>query len=518
MREEQMTPTGHTTLCRRIATLMGAAMLATALAAAGPALAQSPKRGGSLSISLETDLPGLDPLLFASYNDKQAGITVYDTLLDIDAKGKLLPNLVETWESAPDATWFKLKLRGGVKFHDDTLFDAQAVVDHLKRLMDPKLRYRWATDLSGIASIEASGPLEVSIKMKAPSAQFLSVLAEHSGMVVSPTAVQKYGEAYRDNPVGTGPFVFKEWRRGSQITFVRNPAYWRGPVHLDEVVLRPMSDEQTRIASLKAGNLDIGMNMPGKDVIEARTSKTLTVLDPGSLGSSFLMINLDQPDVSDLRVRQAMAHALDRETLNKLVSRGIAKIANTPFGTGLAPHEQVDGYPKYDPARAKKLLAEYGKPVKLKFSVTNAPQGLQTAQLLQAMWKKVGIETEIVPTEQVQLVRQTGLRQYQMALWRWQGGLDPDRNVYIFFHSKGSSNRTGVNNAELDRLLEAGRATMDPAERLKIYRQVNNVLARELPFLFLSYFNNYSLANNNVKGVTPVPDGLIRVRDVWKER
>ena len=463
-------------------------------------------------------MPGIDPLLFASYNDKQAGITVYDTLLDIDPKGKLLPNLVERWETAPDATWFKFKLRSGVKFHDDTPLDAQAVADHFKRLMDPKLRYRWAADLAGIASIEVAGPLDFTIKMKAPSAHFLAVLADTSGMVVSPTAVQKHGEAYRDNPVGTGPFVFKEWRRGSQIVFVRNSQYWRGPVHLDEVVLRPMADEQTRIASLKAGNLDIAMNAPAKDVLEARSGKQLTVLDPGSLGSSFVMFNLDQPDVADPRVRLAMAHAMDRDTLNKLISRGLAKVASTPFGTGLAPHELVDNYPKYDLARAKKLLAEYGKPVKLKFTVTNMPQSLQSAQVLQAMWKKAGIETEITPTEQLQHVRLVGLRQYQMSLYRWQGGIDPDRNVHGFFHSKGTANRTGMNNPEMDRLLDAGRATVDPAERLKIYRQVNNLLARELPYLFLTYFNNYSLAQAQVKGVVPVPDGLIRVRDVWKER
>ena len=161
---------------------------------------QSPKRGGSLSISLEHDLPGLDPLVFASFNEKQAGITVYDTLLDIDAKGKLLPNLAEQFEAAPDATWFKLKLRSGVKFHDGTTFDAAAVVEHFKRLMDPKQRYRWRADLDGIASVEANGPLEVMIKMKAPAAQFLAVLADTSGMVPSPTAVQKHGENFLANP------------------------------------------------------------------------------------------------------------------------------------------------------------------------------------------------------------------------------------------------------------------------------------------------------------------------------
>jgi peptide/nickel transport system substrate-binding protein len=134
------------------------------------------------------------------------------------------------------------------------------------------------------------------------------------------------------------------------------------------------------------------------------------------------------------------------------------------------------------------------------------------------MWKKVGIESEIVPFEQTALIRAANSRDFQVMLYRWQGGVDPDRNVYIFFHSKGSANRTGLNNPEMDRLLEAGRGTMDPAQRLQAYTAINNLLARELPYLFLTYFNNYSLAQTNVKGVAAIPDGLIRVGEVWKER
>ncbi len=480
--------------------------------------AEGPKRGGSLSISLESDLQGLDPLVMSSFNDKQGGITVYDTLLDIDPKGKLIPNLAQFFESAPDASWFKLKLRSGVKFHDETPFDAAAVVEHFKRLMDPKLRYRWAGDLAGIDTIEANAPLEVTFRMKAPSAHFLATLADISGMIVSPAALRKYGENYIANPVGTGPFVFKEWRRGSQIVFTRNSAYWKGPVHLDEVILRPMPDEQTRLASLKAGNLDIAMNAPAKEVIAARTNKKLTLHDPGSLGTSFVMINLEQPDVSDPRVRAAMAHALDRETINKAINSSLPKIANTPFGSGLAPHELVDGYPKYDLAKARQLMAAYGKPVTLKFSTSSSPLSVQTAQVLQQMWKKISIQTEIIPTEQVQLIRTALARQYQIMLYRWQGGIDPDRNVYGAFHSKGTVNRTAYKNPEMDKLLEAGRTTMDPTERNRIYRQVSNLLAKDLPYLQLNYFNNYSISGVNVKGIVPVPDGLIRVRDVWKDR
>ena len=184
-----------------------------------------------------------------------------------------------------------------------------------------------------------------------------------------------------------------------------------------------------------------------RDVLDAQQQKKFQILNPGSLATVFVMVNMGAPDVSDVRVRQALAYAIDRVALNKAINRGLYKIANTPFGTGLFPHEQVDGYPGFDPAKAKKLVEDYGKPVKIKMSINAAPLSTLTAQALQQMWKKVGIETELVPYEQVQLVRTAAARDYQTMLYRWAGGADPDKNVHQFFHSKGTVNRTNFNNA-----------------------------------------------------------------------
>jgi len=416
--------------------------------------AQQPRSGGSLSISIESDLPTLDPIGFASFNDREAGIILYDTLLDIDPKGKIVPHLAEKLDAAPDATWFKVTLHSGVKFHDGTPLDAAAVVAHFKRMMDPKNRCRCISDLAPVDTVEATGPLEVTFKMKTPSAPFPSVLADVAGMIVSPTAVEKYNNDLSTHPVGTGPFIFKEWQRGAQIVFQRNPNYWGKVPYLDEVVLRQMPDEQARYASLQAGNLDVIMNAGARDVLDAQQNKKFTVIDPGSLATVFIMINTGAADVGDVRVRQAMAYALDRVALNKVINKGLYKIANTVFGTGLAPHELVDSYPNYDPAKAKQLLADYGKPVKLKLSINASPIAVLSGQAIQQMWKKVGIETEIDQYEQVQLVRAAGLKDYQVMLYRWAGGADPDRNVYQFFHSKGVVNRTAYNNPEMDKLLD----------------------------------------------------------------
>ncbi|MEZ5763368.1 MAG: ABC transporter substrate-binding protein [Xanthobacteraceae bacterium] len=480
--------------------------------------AAEPRKGGSVSIALETDVPTLDPLGFASFNDREAGMNLYDTLLDLDPKGNIIPGIAEKIEAAPDVKSFKLILRAGVKFTDGTPYDAAAVKKNFERIMDPKNRCRCLPDVATIDSIEVDGPLQLTIRMKVPSAQFPGALTDFAGMVVSPAAVEKYGADFGNYGVGAGPFKLKEWQRGAQLVLERNPNYWRNQPYLDEVVLRPMPDQQTRYASLQAGNLDIVMNASARDVLDAQQAKKFQVLNPGSLGTTYVLLNLKAPDVSDIRVRQALAYSLDRVALNKALNRGLYKIASTPFGAGLFPHEQVDGYPGYDLEKAKKLVKDYGKPIKLKITTSSSPSSTLSAQALQQMWKKAGIDTEIVPMEQVQLIRSAIARDYQIMPFRYAGGTDPDKNVYQFFQSKSTMNLVNFNNPEMDKLLEAGRATTDKAERLKIYRQVNNLLAKDLPYLFLTYFDNISLVNPAVKGIKSAPDGILRLHSAWKDK
>jgi ABC-type transport system substrate-binding protein len=503
---------------RVLAVCYGLTVLAASQAGVGQARAAEPKKGGSLSISLETDVATLDPLGFSSFNDRQAGIALYDTLMSMDAQGNVVPGIAKKIEASADVMSFKLTLRDGVKFSDGTPFDAAAVRKNFLRIMDPKNRCRCLSDVASIDTVEVDNPLQLTLKMKSPSAHFPATLAEVAGMVVSPTAVEKYGKDFGEHGIGAGPFKLKEWQRGAQLTLERNPNYWQGAPYLDEIVLRPMPDQQTRYASLQAGNLDIVMNAAARDVIDARQQKKFQVLNPGSLGTTFVQINMAMPDVSDLRVRQALAYSLDRAAFNKAINRGLHKIASTPFGTGLFPHEQVDGYPAYDLAKAKKLVHDYGKPIKIKISCSSSPSATLAAQAIQQMWKKAGIESEIVPMEQVQLIRASMTRDYQVMTYRWAGGADPDKDVYPFFHSKETLNVVGMKDPEMDRLLDAGRATIDKAERLKIYHQVNNLLAKQLPYLFLTYFDNIALINPAVKGVQSAPDGLLRLQAAWKEK
>ncbi|HUJ75285.1 MAG TPA: ABC transporter substrate-binding protein, partial [bacterium] len=242
----------------------------------------------------------------------------------------------------------------------------------------------------------------------------------------------------------------------------------------------------------------------------------LQVVDAGSLGTVFIMFMCKAPAVADVRVRQAIAYATDRATLNQALNYGIFPLARTPFGSGLAPHERVLSFPEFNLERATALVKEIGKPVKVTLSIQATPATLQTAQALQQMWRKAGIETELRQEEQVQLIRDAITHNYEVVIFRWPGRGDPDLNVYQFFYSKSPRNYSQYTNPEMDRLLVAGRETLDPAKRLKIYSQVNDLLARDVPYFFYYYYTAYMITSPNVHGVLKVPDGLLRVSEVWK--
>lgn len=497
-----------------------AATFAMLLLVAAQALAQdAPVRGGRLNVGIDGDTPTLDPLGMGAQNDRHVGRSIYDTLLEFDEKGKLVPNLAESYSVSADGMSYVLKLRTGVKFHDGTSFNAEAVVYNLKRLMDPANKYRGSADLAMVADVRAITPMEVEIRLKNPSAPFAAVLADVSGMMISPAAVQKYGKDYGANPVGTGPFMFKEWRHGNYFHVVRNPGYWRnGKPFLDEVFYRVMPDEQTRMAALRTADIDVNLGPAPKDVADALKDKSLNVIDPGSLGTVFIMFQTASGPLADPRVREALAYATDRVAINKALNYGIYKVARTPFGEGLAPHEKVGGFREFDLKKAQAIMKEIGRPIKFKLSTVTVPWSVRLAQALQQMWKRAGIETEIDQVEMVQIIRNAMTHNFEASLFRWSGGGDPDANVYQFFHSKAARNYIQYSNPEMDRLLEAGRTSVDANARVGIYTQVSSLLAKDAPYHFLYYYTPFMLSAKNVHGIPRAADGMLRPVDIWKSR
>ena len=320
-----------------------------------------------------------------------------------------------------DVMSFKLTLRSGVKFSDGTPYDAAAVVKNFQRIMDPKNRCRCVSDLSDHR--HRSRPparSRSSIKMKSPSAHFPATLADVAGMVASPAAVEKYGADFGNHGIGAGPFKLKEWRRGAQIVFERNPDYWRKPRRCSTrwcCGRCPTSRPAT--PACKAGNLDIVTNAAARDVSMRSRRRNSRCTIRAASRPCFVH---DQPGARRTSPTSACARRWPMRSTasryNKAINRGLYKIANTPFGTGLFPHEQVDGYPTFDPAKAKKLVEEYGKPIKIKLvDQRGAGNRCSRRRRCSRCGRRSASRPRSFRSKQVQLVRTAAARDYQVMLY-----------------------------------------------------------------------------------------------------
>lgn len=504
--------------------LLAAFAACAALALPQAAAAQAPKPGGSVAMGLEADFVTLDVLQISSLSQREVALQIFDPLFEVDVRGQVVPHLVERFTASPDARVYTLVIRPGVTFHDGTPLDAEAVAFNLNRVRDPKNACRCLSVVANIEDVRAVGPLTVEVRLKSPSATLPAVLTDTPGMMVSPTAVRRDPEAIASNPVGTGPFMMKEWIKGDRVTLVRNPNYWRkGLPHLDQVTYRPIANDESRHATMLSGGIQLNQTPGAKAILEAQRSANLKVMRTEALGTYFVMMNTQKGDVADVRVRRAIAHATDSRAIIKALYSDLFEPAQSPFPKGSSAHqERVAGYPTFDLEKARALVKEIGKPIEVTVTVQNVPDTQRLAETLGGMWSRAGIKTNIQVLQQVRVNEAAFTKNYEAMIFRIAGAPDPDLNVYRFFHSQfapgRSTNFTQYANPEMDALLDEGQRTLDPARRKEIYGRISELIARDVPWAFLFAANFYTVAARQVQGLEPVPDGRIRMRSVWLDR
>ena len=511
-------------LWRRAARLLALAMVPLLPVGLADASAQAPKRGGTIVEALEADFPSLDVLRISALAEREVALSVYDPLFDVNAKGEVVPYLAEGFSVSSDGKVYTLKLRPGVKFHDGTPMDADAVVFNLDRDRDPSNACRCLGQIGLIDSARAIDPLTVEIVLKQPSATLPALLTDTPGMMASPTAIRKDPKGFGNQPIGTGPFVFKEWAKGDHITLARNPNYWNKPLpHADQVIYRPIPNEESRQATLVTGGINVSQNPGPKSIVEAGKNASLRVIKTEGLGTSFIMMNTKTGPTSDARVRRAIAYATDRRLIDKAIYYNLYEVVESPFARGSSAfQENVRGFPSFDLAKAKDLVKDYGKPIAVTLSLQNTPDTVRLGEILQAMWAKAGIKATIQQFEQHKLIENALTKAFEAQAFRWAGRPDPDLNVYKFFYSRyaneRSSNYTQYSNPEMDKLLDQGNETLDPARRKEIYAKVSELLARDVPYNFLFAASFFIITSSRVQGVESVPDGLVRMRTVWLDQ
>jgi peptide/nickel transport system substrate-binding protein len=492
---------------RALATLSVLAVLA-----GGPASAQT-----VLRIGLNDDPDALDPTVSRAYTGRLVFAALCDKLFDVTPDLKIVPQLATGYEWAADNRSVVIKLRPGVKFHDGEPFNAEAVKFNIERHINLPGSFR-KTEIGQISSVDVVNDLTVRLHLSEPLVPLLATLTDRSGMMVSPKAAKAQGDKLGTRPVCAGPFKFTERVAQGKIVVERFTDYWdKANIHLDRVEFVPITDSTARLASLRSGDLHMIERASPTDLPEIRGDGRLKVTGVPELGYQMIPLNVNNgpraKTLSDVRVRQAIDLAIDRETLVKTVFNDEYIAGNQWISPGSFYYNAKFPVPKRDVARARQLLREAGQP-NLTFTLIVPPERdrQEAAQIIQAMLAEAGITMTIQTQENVTMLTNGRKGDFEAYFTFWSGRPDPDGNVFTHNTCKGAQNDSRYCNTDVDGLLTKARQVPNPDERKKLYDEATAILLRDTPRLHLWHRRVFTGYNARIQGFTPYPDGIIRFR------
>jgi peptide/nickel transport system substrate-binding protein len=370
-----------------------------------------------------------------------------------------------------------------------------------------------------VEAVEVPNATTLVVRLKSAAPSLLGMLAQREGFMISKAAAEKFGDDLGQNPVGTGPFVFKSWMPGQQIVVERNPGYWEpGKPYLDRVVFMLISNAAVGIPRLLTREVDFVGALTPVDVrpLESQSGVILSQ----SRGSRWLALQMrvDRPPFDNPKLRQAIAHAIDRKRMVDIVMNGKATIAEGFTPPGLWWFDAtLKSYP-YDPDRAKALIAEVGPAAQVDLPLSAQPVQLyqQISQLAQEQLKSVGLKVNIQPVSVSDWYPQLINGAINFLPIRWTQRPDPDGLFTYLFHSKSAANTSRYVNLELDRLLDEARGLADQNVRAKLYSEAQGHMTRDLPYIPLFFSLEFAAMRSNVRNFVWIADEIPRFREVWK--
>lgn len=474
------------------------------------------------------DSVSLDPSKVTDGESIYVTNQIYDTLVRYKEENtEVVPALATEWDTSDDGTEWTFKLREGVKFHDGTDFNAEAVVYNFERWTTSSdfIYYGYMFGASEdnmkgiISSVEATGDYEVKFTLSEPNAPFLFTLAMPPFAIASPTAVDAAGDNYGDEPVGTGPFKFVSWSKDDKIVVEKNAEYFGDVAKVDEVIFRVIPDNGARFMELQAGSIDLMLGLNPQDLSTLEEDENLQVIRRPSMNVAYMAMNNDKEKLSDKRVRQAINLAIDKEKLLTLYE-GIGKAAKNPMPPSLwGYNDEIDDY-GHDVDEAKRLLAEagYGDGMTLTlYSMSNPrpymPQPKLLAQAIQQMLKDVNITVEIVENDWDTQLTATQNGDHELGFMGWIGDNgDPDNFLYVLLDKdnakKGSAgNIAFYKNDEVHELLKSAQTEMDQEVRTEYYMEAQEIIHEDAPWVPIAHTTPPLGASKKVKDYIPHATG-----------
>ncbi len=487
-----------------------------------------PVQGGTLVLMGHQEIASLSP--------DDAGPTVHfvmveqihNGLVQLDENFELQPILAEALpEVSEDGLTYTFKLRSGVKFHDGTEFTSEDVKYTYEWYMDPENAAINANYFIGVESVEAPDPTTVIVNLKSPNAAFYGQVADT--FIVPAKYHAEIGEdAYKGAPIGTGPFKLKEWKAAEYTLVEAFDEHFQGRPHLDAVRMNIVPEPSVRAIGLETGEADSSVwpLLTEDNIRLAEDTAQFTAFVTSDLSVNHFPLNNKNPVLSDKRVRQAMMHAIDRQAIIDDVFKGAAKLAVANLSPALADYYNPDvkQYP-FDPAAAAALLDEAGWTLtgdvrekggeRLSFvctTITGDQARRPEAEIVQQFLADVGIEMLIEEAPVATILEQLRAGEMDASLFNWTyGGDDADPDASVTLKSDGTNNFSHFENARVDELLALGLAETDLAKRPEYYKEIQEIVAEEVPFLFMMHWDWYNLFRSRVKGLpeTALDGGLI---------
>jgi peptide/nickel transport system substrate-binding protein len=443
---------------------------------------------------------------------------LYDTLFYQNAEGKLEPRLATKVDVSKDGLTYTLHLRKDVKFSDGTAFDAKVMKLTVDRALDPKMKVPQRSQINMIKESKILDDYTVELVLSYPFAPFLPTLSMFILSPISPAAIQKYGEDVRQNPVGAGPYVLKEWVKGDRIVMTRNGTYYGKKPTVEKLTFKIVPETATREAMLRSGQIDICYKPSPSNLAALKADPNITVEMPLDSRTIFMGLNYQKGVTKNKLVRQAFNHAVDKDAIVKKILFDTAVKMEGPCSPIMFGYHKMDKQWNYSPDKAKQLLKE----ANFDFNQTVAmrtPQGrylfdMQVSEYVQACLQAIGVKTELRtydwPTYVAGLLKPIDQSELEVFLLGWGPMvLDADLALYGMFHSTNNPPKglgaAFYSNPEFDKAIEATRMEQDPAKRLALFKKAGEIVWDDCPWIWLHTEKFLIAYKSNLKGMEVTP-------------
>lgn len=448
-----------------------------------------------LVLGMPLEPPHLDPTAGAAAAiDEVLYANVFEGLTRIGSRGEVLPALAESWTVSDDGKTYTFKLRTGVKFHDGTDFDAQDVKFSLDRARGENSTNAQKGLFTAIDTVEVVDPSTVKVTLKQPQGSFLYNMGWGDAVIVAPESA----ETNKEKPVGTGPFKLENWAKGSSITLTKADGYWGNPVALEKAEFRIIPDAAAAVPALLSGDVQALPNFQLGDALpQVQSDPRFKVVIGATEGETILATNNKKPPLDQLKVRQAIAHVIDRQAIIDGASGGFGVPIGSHFSPANEAYIDLTGTYPYDLARAKELLAEAGFPDGFKTTLKLPPVAYARdgGQIIASELRKIGIEAEIIPVEWADWLKQVFTeKDYDLSIVSHTEPNDIDiyaRKDYYF----------NYDNPAFDKVIEELNLTSDDAKRKELYQQAQKILADDAVNGFLFELPKIGIWDAKIEGL-----------------